>query len=178
MMKRWWLMSVMVLMGVWLSGQTAVAQTDEPRQPAGDKTFVLRNGVWIDDAYEPAGHPIYRVGLRSAEFALLAYSVPTVDDYLRLGEHILFVYDGWAIELRPGTTAGPLAELVNQPLPRFVSSAVPIGEPLPPGQPTLIAVGSQPTWTIDWQSVGITAVFLLILGLIGLALFDQQSPAG
>ncbi len=67
----------------------------------GDRTFVWRDGAWIDTQYDadtmtPEAVPF----LSDAYFDLLDLD-PAVGEILALGDHVLFVWDGQAYEVTP-----------------------------------------------------------------------------
>lgn len=66
-----------------------------------DKTFVSRDGVWIDTAYEAdVMTPQQVVFLSDAYFELVAQN-PVLGDYFALGEHVIVVFEGTAYEVVP-----------------------------------------------------------------------------
>lgn len=68
---------------------------------AGDRTFVWRDGAWIDTQYDAdAMTPVPVAFLSDAYFDLLALD-PSVGRFLALGEHVIFVWDGVAYEVQP-----------------------------------------------------------------------------
>jgi Ca-activated chloride channel family protein len=70
-------------------------------QYAGDRTFVWRDGAWIDTLYNADEMtPTQVVFLSDEYFDLLALD-PVIGEYLALGDHILFVWDGQAYEVIP-----------------------------------------------------------------------------
>lgn len=78
----------------------AVAQTV---QLVGSKTFVLRDGVWIDTAYDADVHTPQQVGFASEAYFDLLSAAPEIGQYLALGQHVLVVYDDLAYEIVEGT---------------------------------------------------------------------------
>jgi Ca-activated chloride channel family protein len=70
-------------------------------QYAGDRTFVRRDGMWIDTLYNADEMtPTQIVFLSDAYFDLLELD-PVIGEYLALGDHVLFVWDGQAYEVIP-----------------------------------------------------------------------------
>ena len=69
---------------------------------AADRTFVWRDGAWIDTLYNADEMaPVTVTFLSDAYFDLLDLD-PRVGEYLALGDHVLFVWDGQAYEIVPG----------------------------------------------------------------------------
>lgn len=63
---------------------------------AADRTFVWRDGMWIDTLYDAdTMTPVEVTFLSDAYFDLLALN-PAVGEFLALGEQVLFVWDGAA----------------------------------------------------------------------------------
>jgi Ca-activated chloride channel family protein len=69
-----------------------VVSSNEVVQTAGNKTFVLRDGVWIDTAYNADEDNPQQVGFASDEYFELLSAVPEIGNYLSLGTQVLFVY--------------------------------------------------------------------------------------
>jgi Ca-activated chloride channel family protein len=96
-----------------LPTMVAPGQGGEPVQVAelikyvGSKTFVLRDGVWIDTAYDPATMDATQVGFMSDGYLELVVAVPELGDYFALGERVIAVYDDMAYE----TVNGPGEEV-------------------------------------------------------------------
>jgi Ca-activated chloride channel family protein len=75
------------------SGQTV--------QYAGDRTFVWRDGAWIDTLYDADTMTPVEVTFLSDEYFNLLDLDPVVGEFLALGDHVLFVWDGTAYEVMP-----------------------------------------------------------------------------
>ena len=86
------------------SGQV-VAQA--PLQIAGGRTFFLREGVWIDSAYDPAVEPQTVTFASEAYFELLD-NRPELGQALALGDELILMVDGQAyrITVEGGETEG------------------------------------------------------------------------
>ncbi|NJL94097.1 MAG: VWA domain-containing protein [Anaerolineae bacterium] len=84
-------------------GQPAIS-TDQPLQVVGDRTFILREGVWIDTTFNPDQMAVTEIAfLSDAYFDLLAEN-PEIGGYLALGQRVIFVIDGQAYEIVPEGT--------------------------------------------------------------------------
>ena len=69
---------------------------------AGDRTFVWRDGMWIDTLYEAdAMTPVEVTFLSDEYFDLLALD-PAIGEFLALGEQVLFVWAGTAYQIVTG----------------------------------------------------------------------------
>jgi len=87
-----------------LAAYSSSPSQGEPMQtvrPVGDRTFVWRDGAWIDTTFDPdTMTPERIIFLSEAYFALLDQD-ERVADYYALGEHVIFVLDGLAYEVVP-----------------------------------------------------------------------------
>jgi Ca-activated chloride channel family protein len=94
----------------------------------GSKTFVLRDGVWIDTAYDPATMEAAQVGFMSDGYLDLVLAVPVLGDCFALGERVIAVYDGVAYE----TVSGPGEEITMPTDPESTAT-----EPVAPNDPAV-----------------------------------------
>ena len=62
----------------------------------GDRTFVWRDGMWIDTLYDADTMTPVEVAFLSDEYFDLLALDPAVGEFLALGEQVLFVWDGTA----------------------------------------------------------------------------------
>ncbi len=85
----------------------AVAANVQPIQIIGSKTFVIRDGVWIDTAYDNS-MITEQVGFAGDSYFELLSAAPELGQYLALGERVIVVYDAIAYEIVPGETAGEI----------------------------------------------------------------------
>ncbi len=82
-------------------GEGAYSPSGEAMQYAGDRTFVWRDGAWIDTLYDPDTMTPVEVTFLSDEYFDLLDLDPAVGEFLALGDHVLFVWDGTAYEVKP-----------------------------------------------------------------------------
>ena len=61
-----------------------------------DRTFVWRDGVWMDTSYDPESMTPVQVTFLSDEYFALLDLDPVVGEFLALGEQVIFVWDGTA----------------------------------------------------------------------------------
>jgi Ca-activated chloride channel family protein len=73
----------------------------QPMQYAGDRTFVWRDGTWVDTLYDTDTMEPVEVVFLSDEYFDLMDLDPVVGEFLALGDHVLFVWDGTAYEIVP-----------------------------------------------------------------------------
>lgn len=80
---------------------TLPAEHTTPIQYVSDRTFLWRDGAWIDTLFDADNMtPVEVVFLSDAYFELLDRD-PAVGEFLALGERVLFVWDGVAYEIVP-----------------------------------------------------------------------------
>ncbi len=65
----------------------------------GDRTFVWRDGVWVDTLYDADRMTPQRVVFLSDEYFALLDRDPQIGEFLALGERVLFVWEGQAYEI-------------------------------------------------------------------------------
>lgn len=92
-------------------------------QYVGSKTFVLREGVWTDTAYDPERMTPVRIGFSSDAYFDLLDARPEWGQYMALGTRVLFVVEGKAYEVVEGE-GEPTVVVPDQP-----------SEPTEPGEP-------------------------------------------
>ena len=84
-------------------GSGATVESDRPApQLVGSKTFVYRDGVWIDTAYDAESQAPEQVGFASDAYFELMEAAPALGEYLALGPRVLVVYEGVAYEIVEG----------------------------------------------------------------------------
>jgi hypothetical protein len=67
----------------------------------GDRTFVLRSGVWIDTQYREDEMELTEIVFLSDEYFELLEQDERVGEFYALGERVIFVLDGEAYEVVP-----------------------------------------------------------------------------
>lgn len=97
----------------------------------GDKTFLFKNGVWIDTQFDPTQMQTMKVGFASDEYFKLIASRSDVAAAFALGSRVIVVVDGRAYEVIEGTSTGPItipATLIPEPTqpPPIVSQSTPV----------------------------------------------------
>jgi Ca-activated chloride channel family protein len=73
-----------------------------PIRYAGDKTFVLHEGVWIDTVFDPDKMETVPVSFGSDDYFALIAARPEWGRYFAIGHHVIAVLDGTAYEIREG----------------------------------------------------------------------------
>lgn len=68
---------------------------------AGEKTFLLKDGVWVDTLY-PSGAPTIKVGAGSQNLLDIVAARPDWAKFFALGERVIAVLDGKPYEVAPG----------------------------------------------------------------------------
>ncbi|MCP4426427.1 MAG: hypothetical protein GY803_18190, partial [Chloroflexi bacterium] len=85
-------------------GIAAVA-VEEMVQLVGSKTFVMRDGVWMDTAFDADTQMPQQVGFASDAYFDLLTAVPELGQYLAIGEQVLVAYEDQVYEIVPGDGA-------------------------------------------------------------------------
>ena len=73
-----------------------------PIRYAGDKTFILHQGIWTDTAFDSDKMEAVPVGFGSDDYFALIAARPEWGRYFALGDHVLVVLEGTAYEVREG----------------------------------------------------------------------------
>jgi Ca-activated chloride channel family protein len=72
-------------------------------QFAGSKTFLLRDGVWMDTAFDEDKHQeIQEIGFATDAYFDLMSAAPELGQYLALGQQVLVIYDNLAYKVVEG----------------------------------------------------------------------------
>jgi hypothetical protein len=114
-----------------------------PLKQVADKTFLLRNGVWLDTTYKE-GTPTTKVAFGSEDYFKLLAARPEWGKYFAVGERVIVLLDGKAYEVAEGSfppvAVGPTATfqvpsstLTPTPAPPTI---VPTSTPAPTLAPT------------------------------------------
>jgi Ca-activated chloride channel family protein len=84
-------------------------------QTVGSKTFVLRDGIWIDTAFNADRHQPQEVGFATDAYFELLSAAPEFGQYLALGPQVLLVYDDMAYQIVEGEGQGTITLPESQP---------------------------------------------------------------
>lgn len=76
----------------------AVQPETEKVRIVGSKTFVLRNGIWVDTTYDAQKLTLENVAFGSERYAQLLREHPDWGRYLALGVQVILVYEGRAYQ--------------------------------------------------------------------------------
>jgi Ca-activated chloride channel family protein len=95
-----------------------MVQTDEVVRLVRDKTFVYRDGVWVDTAFDPTAYDPVQVSFLGDDYFELVETAPVLGDYFALGQQVIVVHGGQAIQVVEGdappvdvdTLAAPIEE--------------------------------------------------------------------
>ncbi len=107
-----------VVPGVIVEGEAAAVS--QPVQFVGSKTFVWRDGVWLDTAFDPHVYTVTPVNFASDGYFELVTAVPELAQYFSLGQQVLVVHEDIAYEIveRGGTESLPVTvDESSQPPP-------------------------------------------------------------
>jgi Ca-activated chloride channel homolog len=90
------------------SADVAAEAPAEQLRVVGERTFVLRNGVWTDTTLDAASMTPERVAFGSARYFALLTQHPEWGRYLALGARVVLVWEGHAYEVgATGETSVP-----------------------------------------------------------------------
>lgn len=76
-------------------------RANEPIKQVNDRTFVLRNGTWIDTLYTSDKMKVTPVIFLSDDYFKLLDAHPEIKDYLAIGDHVIMVVGDVAYEVKP-----------------------------------------------------------------------------
>lgn len=82
---------------IYYEGEEEPVSVSEVVKYAGSKAFVLRNGTWIDTAYQ--GEETEKIEFLSQEYFDLTKEKPELGDYFSLGSKVIVVHEGRAYEV-------------------------------------------------------------------------------
>lgn len=80
----------------------SVRTVDQIMQTVGNKTFVQREGTWVDTEYDASGQTPEQVGFATDSYFELLSAAPELGRYLALGPSVLVVHDGIAYQIVEG----------------------------------------------------------------------------
>jgi hypothetical protein len=86
----------------------------------GDRTFLLREGVWVDTAFDSERDKAEEIAFGGARYFQLLRQHPELGAYLALGDQVIVVFDGAAYAIgefpeRPALT--PTRPVTPTPTP-------------------------------------------------------------
>jgi hypothetical protein len=150
-------------------GEPLPEEAAEVVKRVGSKTFLLKDGIWIDTTFDPSQMTTVKVGFGSDEYFDLLAARPDWGLYFAVGDRVIFVAEGTAYEVVEGA-GGPVEippTLVPDPTGPKPTSPAP-GNPLPEsGQdqptPTLMAGGGDlisRSRDISWAYALVAAVLV------------------
>ena len=85
-----------------VSSDGSIRTINEVVQSIGSKTFVSRDGVWIDTSFDQDQYSLQQVGFASDSYFELLSAAPTIGQYLATGPRVLVLFDGVAYEIVEG----------------------------------------------------------------------------
>jgi Ca-activated chloride channel family protein len=146
-------------------------RVDEVVQMVGSKTFVLREGTWVDTEFEADNQTPEEVGFATDDYFELLSAAPELGRYLAVGPKVLVVHDGIAYQIVEGQGT---TQLTLPSVNRLEGEPVDETEPVEPAEPVAnpdIDQGDTPSTTeaADENQGSLCASALLApIGLIGL----------
>ncbi len=109
-------------------GESGLA-VNEPVQLVGSKTFVWRNGRYLDTAFDPEIHTPSPVGFATDAYFDLLAAVPELGQYFALGPRVVVVYEDQVYETVE--TGDVETDLEPVPLPESTEAVAGDEEPQP-----------------------------------------------
>lgn len=91
------------------------ASTEQQVRAVGARTFVLRDGVWTDTAFDPETQNPLRVAFLSEDYFALADMRADLAAALALGEQVIVIADGKAYQVVPEGESVPPLNLPTSP---------------------------------------------------------------
>ena len=148
-------------------------------QYAGSKTFVYRDGVWMDTAFDADTQTPQQVGFATDSYFDLLGSAPEIGNYLAMGEQVLFVYDGIAYQVvaGEGDSSVTLPVITEPDTPQVVSTPN-AGSSNNNAQPQPIVQPAQQTDSDDGSFapyIGVFAAALLVPIGVGIWIGRRRS---
>ena len=130
-------------------GGTAVS---EQVQFVGSKTFVWRDGLWVDTGFDPDVYTVTPVNFASDGYFELVTAVPELADYFAIDQRVLVVHEDVAYEIveSGGQESVPLVATVvveEGGETAVVATTVESSQPLPTSQPTMTLTPSSANTT-------------------------------
>ncbi len=142
----------------------AVVAVEDIVQIAGSKTFLFRDGVWIDTSFDADGQAPQEVGFATDTYFNLLSSAPELGQYLSLGQKVLVVHEGIAYQIVEGEGS---PDIVLPPLstPEVISDST--LEEEGPNSVEEISVEDVDSDDLDVSSGGICGLALMVPLVLG-----------
>jgi Ca-activated chloride channel family protein len=97
-----------------VGSETMPAEVADQVRHAGTKSFVLRDGVWIDTAFDPEAMTPVEIGFGTEAYFDLLAAHPEWGESMAVGTQVLWVSDGTAYQIVDGET-GPVSLPTTEP---------------------------------------------------------------
>jgi len=114
------------------------ASAEQLVRTVGARTFVLKEGIWTDTAFDPQVMAPRRVAFLSTDYFALADLRPDLAAALALGEQVILVVEYTAYQVVVSEESAPPLELSTEPV-TFPSPTAPLEQPTQivsqPGEP-------------------------------------------
>jgi Ca-activated chloride channel homolog len=140
--------------GVENSGQVRIS---------GSRTFVFKEGVWLDTAFDPESSETIKVAFLSEDYFSLARSKPELAAAFALGEKVIAMSEGSAYEVVGKDQPVPDIEIIPLATPGDGDTLPILDTPAPQSKPTQLPVSSPRT---SFCPAGMLPVFLIPMVLV------------
>jgi Ca-activated chloride channel family protein len=115
------------ILGGYQKAEVAAPVSDvEQLKVVGDRSFVLRDGVWIDSGYQE-GMSTTKIGFGGDEYYRLLAQRPDWGPFFAVGERVIFLSDGQAYEVAEGEF--PAVDAPDAPLTQPDAPDEPLVQP-------------------------------------------------
>jgi Ca-activated chloride channel family protein len=138
-----------------------------PIQMVGDKTFLLRDGVWVDTQFDPSKMSARKIEFNSDAYYAWVANNPASSQYLALGQRVIVVLGDTPYEITNNGSGSldPAAVPTANPSPTASSGGVG-GWPSPqPATPIISGASSRPSILLLIGG-GMLAFGLVVTGLV------------
>lgn len=116
-------------------------------QYVGDKTFISRNGVWLDTQFDPSKMTTTKIEFGSDAYFALVANKPEAGKYIALGSRVVFVLKNLAYEITDNGSGATNSSLIPTaiPVPPTVESrGAPVANPTSSSSAPASPAGSLP----------------------------------
>jgi hypothetical protein len=149
----------------------SVRSVDEVVQMVGSKTFVLRDGMWIDTSFDADNQVPEQVGFASDGYFELLSAAPILGRYLALGPSVLVVHNNIAYQIVEGEGATEITlPSVSQPEDGPDSGPVQVGPATAPDDGSVDTEPAGPEAAAEGERGLCASAFVAPLAMIGLVL--------
>ncbi len=145
-------------------------QAAAPIQFVGDKTFILRNNVWIDTQFDPSKMTTKKIEFGSDAYLALVANNPEWGKYIALGSRVILVANGTAYEITDGGSGARDSSAAPTSVPTLQSRNVTAPFQVPTSANVIGPIGPRQGFDIALVSV-VGALGFGLLAVVGVVAF-------